>query len=151
LALQVAAPFATAGQSSFTQQLALVMHCVPHFLYPVAQVKPQARAVPTSSHVAWPFAGMGQGVQLAPHELMLASARHWPPHSCVPGAHSFMHCWDVGMHAPAQRNSPVGQVAPQAWPSHVAATAPAGLGQGVHDVPQWAGWSLATHWPLHRW
>lgn len=32
LALQTAAPFATAGQSSFVQQLVLGMHCVPHFL-----------------------------------------------------------------------------------------------------------------------
>jgi hypothetical protein len=32
LALHVAAPFVTVGQSSFVQQLVLGMHCVPHFL-----------------------------------------------------------------------------------------------------------------------
>jgi hypothetical protein len=113
-------------------------------------VKPHARAAPAPSQVDWPFAGLGQGVQLAPHEFVLASSRHWPPHSWVPGAQSFMHGFVVEMHAPAQRNCPVGQVALQAWPSHLG-VAPAGVGQGVHEVPQWAGSSLETHWPPHRW
>jgi hypothetical protein len=87
---------------------------VPHFSWPGAHVKPHVRVPSTSSHVDWPLSGMGQGVQVAPHELVLASSRHWPPQSCVPGAHWSMHGCVVGMHAPAHRNWPMGQVAPQA-------------------------------------
>ncbi len=65
-------------------------------------MKPHVPTPSTTWHVGAPFAGTGQGAQLAPHELTLVLLRHWPPQSCVPGAHMFMQGCVEGWQDPAQ-------------------------------------------------
>jgi len=146
LALHVAVPWVTAGQSAAVQQLAAAMHAVAQLLYPFAHVKSQT--VPL--HVAAPLSGTGQGSQLAPHELTLVFVRHWPPQACVVAGQVVTHDCVGETQAPAHSCWPMSQAPPQLWPSHVAAP-PAGGVQGAHDMPQLAGSLLSTHRPLQTW
>jgi hypothetical protein len=47
------------------------------------------------SHVAAPFAGIGQGAQRALHESGDVSLLQLPPQSCVPAGHAQVPAWHV--------------------------------------------------------
>jgi hypothetical protein len=129
------------------QQPLLGMQAPAQGLYPALHAQPQLGLL----HVAVANWGAGHGLQPAPHELTLVSARHWPPQLCVPEGHILPHAWLSATQAPAQMRVPVGHVAPQLAPSQVAVP-PVGGVQAVHDeAPHEFGEALLTQVLPHRW
>ena len=96
------------------------------------------------SHVAAVApSGTGQGVQLAPHDMTLESARQKSPHLWLRAGHLPEQRLCGGRHAPSQAIWSPEQVI-RHCPSWQNAVASAGAGQGVQDMPQEAGLSLDT-------
>ena len=111
------------------------------------QTKPQA--VPLQVDVA--FAGGVHGTQeVAPHEAALVLDWQVPEQSCEPTAHAPMHDAAMAMHVPAQSFIPPGQVPPHDVPSQIAVPPPPGVGQAMHDAPQFATPVFCTHTPLQE-
>jgi hypothetical protein len=71
-----AGQFCPMGQSAIVQQLAPARHTPPQFIAPLLHCSPQT----PPSHVAIPFVGVAQGMQLVPQVLVLVSSAHALPH-----------------------------------------------------------------------
>lgn len=134
------------AQSASVQHRELAMQAPLQSLKPELHVKPHAPLV----QVAVASVTAGQAAQLAPQEFTLVFERQRPLQSCVPMGQAPMQAVPFAMQTLAQSFSPVGQLAPQVVPSHVAVP-PCGVEQAEQEVPHDAGESSAEQPPLQAW
>lgn len=90
------------AQSESVQQASSAMQEPSHARESSLHEKPQR----PSSHVADPFAGAGQGVQVLPQLEIDASETHSPSHSCSPSGHGATSSESSRTHSPLRSVSP---------------------------------------------
>jgi hypothetical protein len=134
------------GQSTSVQHRELAMQAPLQSLKPALHVKPQAPL----AQVAVAFVTAGQAAQLTPQEFTLVFDRQRPLQSCVSMGHMPIQAVPFAMQTLAQSFSPVGQLALQVVPLHVAVP-PCGAEQAEQELPHDAGELSSEQPPLQAW